>query len=92
VIHRWGAGMAQMEGAGVLYNFISEFRYWRKHRGFAAEAIVRAAVLLQAVAWIAGRTLLTLAGRKPRQEWGRRVRQYRAVAALALGFRRVRPV
>lgn len=86
VIHRWGAGMSQMLGESVLHNYRSEFRYWRKHGGRSVAVLMRAAVLVQALAWIAGRSALTLLGAKPRSELAPRLNLYGRVVLLALGL------
>jgi len=87
VYHRWGAGAGQRLGESACHNYRSRFRYWRKHGGRVAAALTRASTVLTALGWIAGRTLLTLAGRRPAGEWRVCMRQYSAIATLALGFR-----
>jgi N-acetylglucosaminyl-diphospho-decaprenol L-rhamnosyltransferase len=82
VYHHWGAGMLQTGGASTLHNYRSRFRFWRKHGGRPAEIAARALVLLAALAGIAVRTLLTLAGLRPWRELAPRVHAHARVLAL----------
>ncbi|MEW6516277.1 MAG: glycosyltransferase family 2 protein [candidate division FCPU426 bacterium] len=88
VFHHWGAGMAQMKGEGVLINFRSAFKYWRKHRGIRGEGLARAAVAAHAVGWSLGRLALTVVFRKPWRELPARLGLYAQVLALALGMKK----
>lgn len=88
VYHRWGAGMAQMKGEGVLINYRSAFEFWRKHRGAGGELAARALAAAHALLWSLGRLLLTLLFLRSWRELGGRLWLYTRIAALAIGIKK----
>lgn len=88
VYHRWGAGMAQMKGEGVLINYRSGFRFWRKHRGLAGEVLARATAAAHALIWSLGRVLLTVLFLRSWRELPGRLWLYGQIMSLAVGLKK----
>lgn len=80
--------MAQMKGEGVLINYRSGFRFWRKHRGVWGGFAARFTAAAHALIWSLGRLFLTLLFLRPWRELASRLWLYGQILALAVGLKK----
>jgi len=85
VFHHWSAAVDQLNEEGILFNYESAFKFWRKYRGWQGELIMRGISVFHVMIWC-------LAGIfcKPWQDLPKQWRRYGKILGLALNLWRVK--
>ena len=87
VFHQGGAATGRMKNKGILFNYRSQFKFWRKYRGRRGEVLVRMITACHALARTMGSLIKALSLSKSRRNLLGQMELNLKVFLLALGLR-----